>query len=808
MLPFLKSTTGLLFGRTDELVLEPDLSPNRKQRLAAWAIVVIALTVAVAFPVRLCLELAGVGENVLGYDYTHYIHQFNLIFSGNYNWAKLPMDSMITGGSHCLLIPQLIRLPLLMLTGWSHNAEVFLGVAFALVKVLLLFHLLSRGSNAIGRAVVLALVSGLTFSLSHFVSFQFGPAAFNQQLADVFFLAGCCFLIHQPRFWVLGLAMCGMFASWSYGSGVFCWPAYGAGFLLCRVRGWRSYLGLCFGASLAAVPYVLYRVLGEGVPRVAEQNWFPIKTWLQSFTLPFFTIAEMNDHKWPWLLVGITGFVLCVLCMGLAFLRCEKTQRTRLAPASMILLYALATLGMISFGRITLAPWYSVHYAMLWVGILGFAMLLDPALWRKSSKPLGYRIPRGLGRITFFTTCFFCLVLVPNNRKVEGKTFFLTSRSPVAMSAYREFRTASTQYASYPFSVWRVNHWYLVHNASLLEKHGWSVFGKDRVYLLQGDFGLNQVTLSENYQAPPMIWIRDRKPKAVAFTHYERLNLLLPASQAISWEVEFPQEVSRATFQTASAKPSTRESLADCEVLIQTDTQAPRVVWTNSDHNAPNDWESCSIPLSEYAGQTVRITLRSQGDFSTSAAVWRTPRISMQLSSIPAPKEGVIPSNTNRDLFPAFTHQDLSLQLTHQDWQPQSEFAVPDGESPLGWNIVSGKSQLAYVLRSEISTREYSHLILQCRLTHPFLNFHNVAVKLEGEMNGRKVMKEAVLSLLANEEMQAYCLDLRKLEILPDMKITKLILEPGSVDSTGQARQFQLAEARWIKRQHGTEPNR
>src|SRR5690606_11921129 len=110
-----------------------------------------------------------------------------------------------------------------------------------------------------------------------------------QQIADVFFLGGCWFLVEQRRGWLWGMLICGLCASLSYASGLFCWPAYFLGMLLLQHRRWKTYAALFLPVALSAAPYLLYRVLDIGLKRSMEHNLFPIHLWMQSMTLPFFT---------------------------------------------------------------------------------------------------------------------------------------------------------------------------------------------------------------------------------------------------------------------------------------------------------------------------------------------------------------------------------------------------------------------------------------------------------------------------------------------------------------------------------------
>lgn len=768
--------------------------PTRFQRIGGRVLVGVALMVGVAFPIRLGFLLASVGENTLGYDYVFYAEKFDAILSADYDWKNLPLDSMITGGSHCMMVPFLVRVPIILFTEWNQHVEIALGVALAAIKVLLLVALLGRGTKGAGKAVLFALISGLIFSLAHFESFQFGTAAMNQHMADVWFLGGCWFLVSRPRMWSVGMALCGVMASLSYGSGILSWPTYFIGLIVLKEMRWRSGLAWLAGCCLSAVPYILYRSLGAADQRVAEKNWFPVKTWIESLTLPFFTYWDVLDKKWTWMLAGSLGMVFGFLMVSFALKRFWKDQRADLVPAGLILLYSLGTMWLISFGRKNLAPWYGVHFTLIWSAIVGYAFLLGRRTTQAPTSSWILRRPVGLGWFPITVGGIVGLFLIPANLSLAGKEMFLPSRSPVAVSALREFRTAPTHYAQFPYPMWRPNHLFHTRHAQQLEKRGWSVFGKQRLYLLQGDFGLDCVELHEAPQAPPIRWIHRRDPQPCSFTDYRRLNLWLPASNAVTWEIKIPSETASAVFRSAVGTTESAETLPLCEVQLAVEGDSLGVVWTNEDYSGDSTWQPCEISLKEYAGNTIRLTLRCLGN-SPQAAVWREPQIQMELSRLPEAPEIIAPSNTDAQKFPTRSAHDHVLNLAPKCWP------APQQTRPLGWTVTTGTTPLEYAPPLDLSCREYSHFYWECSLSEPHQLYHNVAVVIQGEAAGETFQKEVVVPLLFTDEARAYCLDLRKLEILPESRIQKLRLKPASAERPGGSRLFQLHQARFVKRE-------
>ena len=156
-----------------------------------------------------------------------------------------------------------------------------------------------------------------------------------------------------------------------------------------------AYLGWFLTAGISASPYVLYRVLGVGLKREMSHNLFPFHLWAQSMTLPFFTMPEMTKSIRLWTVMGFTSVVFGFVFVTFSYLRYWKTDRKELASATMILLFPLWTMWLISFGRDQIAAWYSVHYAFVWTGIIGFAFLLGRSVRYSPLAPSAFYRPRG-----------------------------------------------------------------------------------------------------------------------------------------------------------------------------------------------------------------------------------------------------------------------------------------------------------------------------------------------------------------------------------------------------------------------------
>ncbi len=785
-------------------------------RSLAWRKIVatvMLITAGLFFPLRLAWNMAHVGENCLTHDALCYVPNVEQFYAGAYdaNWWHLLRDYTISDASHCVLIPGLIQIFLVPLTDWNLHAELGVGVAFACLKVLLLTVLFGRGQPLLTKSLLFAVMSGLVLSLRHFDSFQFGPAGLFQQTGDLFFLSGIWFLVCGPRYTrTLGMAACGICASLSFGCGMFCWPVYGLGMWLLGIRSWFAYAALLGAGALAATPYWMFR---PETPTIVGGQWFSPARIAKGLTHPFFNSGCYEACPVVWILVGGLGIGLAVFLGAVLLRRYWKTERAKLAPAIMVLGYASATLWSITFKRDHFTTWYTVHFAMVWVAIVGMAFLAgesSPPMIR-GTFPRG--IPTGGAGVPIGVSLLIGILLIPQARPLDKQNVIqLRSRSPASVTAFREFRTAPTHYATFPVAYWQWNHSQTVAYASLLEKRGWSVFGKNRTYLLQGDYGLQSVTLREAQGTLPIMWVKDRKLSPVSFTDYHRLNLFLHAPNAITWEVKIPKETAAAQFESAVAamkNPQTPESDgAVCQLSLATESGRPETVWTHCVGPRDYDWEGCRLDLTSYAGKTVRLRFGTapsenvRGD----GIVWKCPRIEMQLTKIPpVSHQPIIPSNTCPDYFPPFTKDDVLLDVSTAAWAATVSSIDANGEGQ-GWQCHGGKTQWEYRRALNVLCEDYPHLLVECSFSKPELAFHSLTVILDCEQNGIVCEHGIIVPLINDPGTHAYCLNLRKCEVDPRLKIVNVTLRPtlglgddAAADSRFD-RMFQLNQVRFIKR--------
>ena len=251
----------------------------------------------------------------------------------------------------------------------------------------------------------------------------------------------------------------------------------------------------------------------------------------------------------------------------------------------------------------------------------------------------------------------------------------------------------------------------------MLEKHGWSVFGKRRLYLLQGDFGLEKVSLREDPKAQPIIWIRIPQPETRRLHDLQTFEFAAVSAQCVTLGSRSPRgnldrqhftpQSPRFRVQTAGELPGERHGgfRSSPGRLDQRGRKRRRRLANLRDS------------AGKYAGQTVRLTLRKRR---------RNRRSRLRL-------EGSADSHGTRPK-PAAGRDDRPLQRNaRQVSRPERtrSFArneprclgisggtgQADGNEPLNLEVTSGVSWIDYHKPLNFGPADYSHFYVRCALS-------------------------------------------------------------------------------------------
>ncbi len=336
-----------------------------------WA-VLCSLLALIPFTI-LTWSLATTGVDTVSNDYMQFIAVANQVVHNGFDWPHYFQDTLYTKiHSYAFLFP--VRLAILELTHLSIVAEVYFGLALAVIKVVLLFFFLSLYTRRISpvRYLLLPFLSAFVFSPSQISAFSYGETALQYGFIDLFILLGLMVLLARPKnsLTPVGMAIFGMLASGSGGGGLMAWPVFFTAILITDLHNWKKYFAWLIGLSLSIWPYLAYSIFS------------PLNGFLSAFHVPniayLFTSLGLpmanninygiQEHTQA-LITGIIGGALCIIGFSLLFLSPAKTRQA--IPALLIVVWGIFNSIQVGFSRALLAPWYTSAFILFWIGLLG-----------------------------------------------------------------------------------------------------------------------------------------------------------------------------------------------------------------------------------------------------------------------------------------------------------------------------------------------------------------------------------------------------------------------------------------------------
>ena len=495
--------------------------------------------------------IATTGSNAHSNDYLGWLGIVEQITSGQYPWTHYFKDTL-QAGVHCFAIPILVTAAIARFAAWSIDVTLYLALALAVVKLLLVHDGLTRGCEPRIRQSLLVVLSALFFSPAHINVYTFGFAATHVGLAELGFAIGLWGVSRFQARWLGLVVSCAgaWISTWSWGSGLIVWPIL---FLALPWLGFRrpahfAFLAGCF--AIAALPYLLYGSLGEHsgpyyAPPVGK-GWLLLEApgWLFSGSF----------HHGRARIAGLIAFGF--LGASLVWLQRGSTERWRKAtPAAMCLLYSFGLMVPVVLLRGQLNSWYTTSFGFIWVGLAGLvARVLDTDAPIHRDERVGCA---AFGLVT--------LGLFITNGGYEDKVYYLKSRSPVATSCLRHSHNAAPICEQALFQ-WQGGHPEEVDTmAEVLGRNGWGAFGAHQEWALQGDYVFDFVTLERAPGPSEVVWTQGLEPLAASPLDYRRLNLFLPSPGAIHWPDEFWPVGNLPNHATATVPHSPPKRCAEME---------------------------------------------------------------------------------------------------------------------------------------------------------------------------------------------------------------------------------------------------
>ena len=169
-----------------------------KIKPAFWLVLTCLLALIPLF--ILVRILATTGVDTISNDYLRFTRLADQVLSPGYDWRGYFRDSF-DNNVHCYAFLFLFRLALSELTHLSVMAEIYVGLALSLIKVLILYLLFTRfvRLHSILRLLLIPALSLLVFSFSQLSTYSFGETALQMGWTQVWILVGLWMLLLHDR---------------------------------------------------------------------------------------------------------------------------------------------------------------------------------------------------------------------------------------------------------------------------------------------------------------------------------------------------------------------------------------------------------------------------------------------------------------------------------------------------------------------------------------------------------------------------------------------------------------------------------
>jgi hypothetical protein len=790
---------------------------NRILNIAGIGIVVVLGLLPI---LHITIILITTGTNNISADNLLTVPLINQVLNGSYQWRNYLHDTFING--HVQAWDILIQILSAYLAHWNVFTLLYLGIVLGIIKLILLYDAFTLFFQNSKKYLLFPILSALIFSTSQISTFEFDWYTIMVNLSQLGLVFGIWGLVRFSERWrgVLLMAMGGIVASWSSGSGPLVWPTFLIGLILLNYRRVTHYVVWIITAVLTTFPYLYYTIIKSNpnpydtpLPKI---NLFKFKLIVQSVGWPF---AQSFSHEMAYSR-GLIGWALCFIGLGILLSgRFNKKNLAPLAPGLMLIVYSIFNIWQISIFRDELTPWYASYFMVFWIGLLGLAFTMWMNRERKPTKITS------LSKVVFFFTPFWSVIFIvslllfylTSNLSYADKSYFLQFRSPASNSCLRNYKTAPTYCEWYLYS-WQLDHIEeLFQMAESLERHHLSVFAPHQQWTLQGDFILDNVRLHKTPGISDIFWTADSSNIPTPFYDYRHLNLFLHSPNYIDWTMTLPQNLKQAVFHSAIAisKLAPNEPQADgviFEVSVEPQGKPREILYGKQVLADQRDWQPFSIPLTEYAGRTITLRLSSNpgNNITHDWAMYRYPFIDVELNPTEAmdkdQKIEIRPSNT--DLSPMIavpTPNDLQFDVDNpQLWKTaRMKLTTEQTSSGDSW-IVRKDPIMEYNQAMNVCLADYTHFYVKMAASQ---DINNRAVQFYYKLNNQNDFDEAhsiMVPILADDKMHEYTYDIKLMEQNSQSRLTGIRLDPVMDGKPSGKSWVNIADFRLIR---GSEPS-
>ncbi len=753
--------------------------------------------------------VVSTGANAISNDYVAYVQIVDQVLSGTYDWRHFFSDTFIAG-AHCMALPMLVRLAVVKFASWDIYFELYIIIALALLKLILLHQSFTVLAPRASRWLLWPVLAALVFSTSQINVFTFGDAGLQVMLVQVGCALGMWGLVRFRAQWRgIGLmAAGGAIATLSGGGGLLAWPVFLIGLVLLGFRKASHYAAWFAVAAISSLPYVFFIVIRPTIPR-KKPSLFNYGFIINSIGWPFTNNIGESVTAFPQaVLAGYLGVALVITGFVLLWAKRRTPYPVQATPGIMYVLLGLLGIWQTSLFRTNIAPWYTTAFMTFWIGLVG----LGYVFWvNREPKPAGGRgyasilAPSWSVALAVILLCLYAT----SNIAYANKVFYLNSRGPAAAACLRNYRVAPTYCEQYLFQ-WGIGHSGAVdYLGKPLERHHLSVFAAHQEWTLQGDYVLDNVRIREAAGVPGVFWSPGLTGRPGSYADYKHLNLFLHTPNSISWRVSLPANVEQADFHSAVALSESAPidpSLdgASFEVYVEAEGQSSQQVFQR--HLAANqrDWQAFSIPLSVYAGRTIVLRLTSSGGQNNNGdwAMYRYPYIDVRVNPAKSASED-IPAKPF-SIKP--TAEDAHFDVTNPNqWQaPNMELLQATAGTSSKWRLKQDAS-LAYKPAIDICLADYTHFYARLGVSSDVaLRSLQIFYKLKGQPSV-DAEQSVIIPLYAGGDLHEYTFDLKLLFLSKGAHLTGLRLAPISNSAPSRESWAEIADLRLIRRDQPTQ---
>ena len=759
-------------------------------------------------PIILMLNiLETTSTDSISNDYLRFTRLADRVQSEGYDWRFYMKDSL-DNNAHSYAFLFLVRLALAKLTNLSIMAELYVGIAVAIVNLILIFSCLTRfrGTASPWRFLILPVLSAFVFSYSQISTYSYGEAVLQREFNHLGILIGLWMILLRSKSSLTPWAIFagGILASYSGAGGLLAWPVFLFAIVVTKSGNLKRYFAWLAGLGISLMPYLAFVKIN---PANNAANLYVINRMITGLGLPLANNIGYGVLEHPQALsVGLTGIGLLVLAATLLMIRGSKHRFFMVIPSLVLVFWGIAGSGEIGLLRSALAPWYTSEYMVFWLGLLGlFFGFVWPDPTPSKQKFILFEWDKTFRVVGISGLIVLAFLFLSSNRTLTDKIFYLPSRSPTSAACLRNYATAPTYCEGFVFQ-WGVgNPTYLSEMGGILDKYHWSVLGPHQEWILQGDTILGKVSLESPDGSDFIRWAFPGTDELSHWSDYHRLNILLLRGQSLLWQIDLPQKLSRARLNLGlSLLDPTTCQYEGVSIQLESSLEASTSIFQQRGlceftHEAP-----VNENLLDYAGKRLVVRITNESGPGGGAAIrLHYPRVLVDAVLNERPDQFVMPEvrPLNSDLSPIFAaiavpKEDVKFLYAVQKEHPDLQLQNSDG---LMMRIGPAPS-VNFALSEPACLANWSQLKFSLAMTDAV---RRKMVRLRLQIRYDPETTREIFSyfpLLAGEDLHAYTLDLEILNLPPSACITDISFIPFDGMNLAPDQWMQVKDVEYLPR--------